>query len=331
MRAAAWIVLAACSRAPSDFKPLPPAPSIARVDAGVTAGPDRAACDGPQSTEWRPTTSFLGSVRVMHLRVAAATPGPTWGDRCVALDLELLDTFRGTSPERPGEHIHLIIRQSMITHYTSRPAGAWWIVEQSLEPNTEYIAFCPSAKTEALRGSCVVTPAPTLLADLRLAREAEAKQLSLADLVGRVRTGCRSSSYVIASYVWERHREQALREPQAFDTIVSLIEEPSCDRIARLTLFNAVEEVQAGESPPHVRRVVRAMFHLLALPEASDMHDNLVETYIPNVLGLVGGATKTTAAQVFAGDPKARTAATAAVRAYKGRADATAVRAWLGR
>ena len=69
---------------------------------------------------------------------------------------------------------------------------------------------------------------------------------------------------------------------------------------------------------------------LLAMPEAVDLHDNLVGTWLPNTLDLVGGGTKQTATAVFGGDAKARAAALAAVRGYHGANATTALRAWFG-
>jgi len=267
---------------------------------------------------------------VLHLRVASATSGPTWGDRCVALDLELLDTFRGDGPERKGDHLHLIIRQSLVTRYTSRPAGAWWIVEQSLEPGSEYVAFCPTVATASLRGSCNVQPAAGLLADLRFARDAETRRLALPELLAGARAGCRTASYVAPGYIWERHRDAAMRDPATFDAIVSLVEEPACSPIARATLFDAVQSALGGESLPHRRRLVRAMFRLLEMPEAIDLHDNLVGVYLPSALGLTAGTKPLAVAAVFGSDAAARTAAASALRNYKGPSDASSLRVWIG-
>lgn len=77
-----------------------------------------------------------------------ATPGTEVGrDRRVRLELEVIESLRVA----PGR-IQLDIRQSMFTNDTSRPAGAWWIVDQSLD--------------RSLRAAYNVAPAPPLLANL---------------------------------------------------------------------------------------------------------------------------------------------------------------------
>jgi hypothetical protein len=274
--------------------------------------------------------TYTTAARVLHIRVASATPGPDWGDRCVALDLELIANLKGSGPERPGEHIKLIIRQSTVTAYDSRPAGAWWIVEQSLAPGSEYVAYCPSQATESLRSSCnVVTATPELLSDLRLVKVAETDRLSLAQLAARVRASCATSTSAIVQYMWERHGAAAARDPAALETFASLLELPGCSRDVRGTLLGDVYSLQIAESPPVVRRIVRVLFVMLGQREAQDFHDNLVGTYLPNALGLTSSVRKTTATEVFGRDHAARERAASALRAYNGSSDASALRAWI--
>ena len=297
------------------------------VDAAVPLG--RTACDQP--AEWHGGASFLTVGRIVHLRVAAAQFGAEWGhDRCVALDFELVDSFHGEGSEKTAEHIKVVVRQSMITHYTSRPAGAWWIVEQTLEPGTEYLAFCPTGPlTTSLFGSCAVTSAAPLLADVRFARDAETKKLALDPALAAMRTICKTASFVAAGYVWERFAEGAVKDPAIYDKVIALIEEPSCSTTFRDSLFNVVQDLRMMDSTPHLRRLTQGMFRLLAMPEAGGLHDNLIVTWIPNTVGIEGGGKKLTAAQVFTGAAARRAEAGKALAGYKGTGDANPVRAWL--
>jgi hypothetical protein len=333
---AVWIVIAvACSSTPHD--PKPPAPAdAARVAldvAAVQASPDveRAACDLPHATDWRPVGTVLERGRIVHVRVASAKPGPQWGsDRCVALDLEVLGVFRGE--EATGEHVKLVIRQSMIEHVRARPGGAWWIGEQTLEQGLEYVAFCPAGPLAiSLRGSCGVTSAKPLLQDLRFVRDAEAAKLPLSTVLAQFKAECATASHVAPAYLWEKFGESAARDVAIYDAFATVVEEPSCSYTSRATLFNSFYSVSMAESAPHIRRLVRAMFRLLDVVEAAGMHDNLIGTWLPNALGIVGGMKKWTAAEIFGGAPALRAAATKALAAYQGTADAKALRAWLAR
>jgi hypothetical protein len=286
--------------------------------------PPRAACDPAPRGPRAPSPSFLDADRIVHLRVAGSVFGPEWeGSRCVALDLEVRDVFRGV---RDDAVVHAIVRQSMITHYTSRPAGVWWIVEQDLAPASEYVAFCAGGTTlaAALPSSCSILPAALVLPDLTLLRDLDTKHAGAEEVIDAVRARCTTASHLAAGYVWGRFAAASARDLSEFDRILSLLVEPSCTAMARTSLLIAVTAPQ--DSLPHVRKLVRALFQMLAM--FPDQRDNLIETYIPNWLG------KHSADEIFAGAAAARREAAAALRAYTaqgGRADVAPLRKWLGK
>jgi len=327
------VALAACSSSPKKSQaPEPTAPidAAAAPDAPIAivdAGPSlhRTACD--QLIDWRPPRDFLAADRVVHLRVAASTFGVAWGhDRCVALDLEVVDSFRGSGNDKPGDHLNLIVRQSTIEHYTSRPAGAWWIVEHTLAPGTEYVALCPPGPlATTLVGSCQVIVAGPVLADVRFARD-NATAASPA-LLAEARTRCDALDYLAADVTWGLMEQAAERDPAVYGKVLDLLEDARCAQGFRAALLN-VAVLPAG-SRAHARRLAQAMFRLLAQPVAADLHDNLVVTWLPNALGLEGGGYKLTAAEVFAGSAARRAEARAAIAGYKGPADATPLRTWI--
>lgn len=296
-----WIVLAtACSSPAKPSVPEPPA-KPAPVDLS------RAACDKPH--DWRPTHSFVTADRVAHLRVKSARWGPEWEQhRCGFVELELVDALRGTLPKTSA----IVISQATITRYTSRPAGAWWVVEQPLEPGTEYVAFCPPGAS--LEGTCTIANATTTLADVRFARDAE--KHDLAGVLQAAAQACAQLGHVAATYVWERFRAEATKDATTYGKIVGLVEMPACDVRFRDALFHAVQEPALADSLPHATRLAQAMFQLLSLPSAVDLQDNLVGTWLPAQLGLDGNR-KLTARQVFGTDVKRRTDAALALGKLK--------------
>lgn len=328
----AVLFAAACSAPAVPAGPSAPSPA----DAAHLEAP-RALPPPPPPTstcrvvpEWRPGASYAQSASVVHLRVASATPGPTTDQqRCVALELEVVTAYRGAA--KPGERVRVVVAQSMITHYTSRPAGAWWIVEQSLAPGSEYVALCPAgALADVLAGSCNVMDHAPYQADLALVHAAETARVTGLPLIAKLRAACAAANVLATGYVWEQTAAQARTELATFDALLGVVLEPACSTTTRAVLFDAV--YGAGlerDALPHVRRLVRAMFQLLALPQAAGLHDNLIGTWLPNALGLDGGLPQRTAAEIFAGDPAGRTAATRTLAAYRGSADAGKLRAWL--
>jgi hypothetical protein len=269
--------------------------------------------------------SFLGAERILHLRVVDAAFGPENKDREreVTLDLELRDVFRGPTDDA---RLHVVVHQSTITHYTSHPAGTWWVVEQNLSKGSELVAFCAGAGKAAtlLPSSCRVLPAAPLLADLALLRDVD---MHHADAIDAVRAHCATASHLATGYVWERHGAASARDLALFDRILALLVEPTCTPVARTTLL--IDVTAPEDSLPHMRMLVRALFRLLAMPEARGEHDNLVDTYIPNWLGLTSGLPRRSADEIFAGAASARREAEAALRAYAGRADVKRLRKWI--
>jgi hypothetical protein len=309
-------------------------PSAASVGLPLPApGPALAACEGAEGAEdFRPGVSFLASDRVVHLRIASldAAPAPegSFGARCVGLGLEIRQVFRGTVPERPGEVLRFVIEQNTNPVSTARPAGAWWVGEQTLAPGRELVAFCGPKRslTGALRASCAVLPAEGLVEDARLASEAESRRMPGRELIERTKARCASTSFLLPGYVTERLRDEARRDAGLFDALASLLEEPTCSEVSRSMLLSGL----GSDTPGQARRLARAMLRLLATPEARLQHDNLVATYLPSLLGLAGGRPRLSAAEVFDHQP-GRAAAAVALRAYPGHADAGPLRDWIAR
>lgn len=320
----ALLVLAACS-SPAPAPTALPKP----VDAASPIPPIVAAalsCD--TDSDWHPGLSYKQSAHVVHVRVAAASPGPVMDQsRCVALDLEIVGAYKGTATG----HVKIIVKQSMIEHYTSRPAGAWWIVEQSLEPGSEYIAMCGSGKlADLLRSSCTVTTAAPHLANLAMVRDADVNHVMGIALISRLRTTCAIADEIATGYVWDMTGEQALKDIPLYDALLSVVLEPSCSQTARAVMINELTGLaMSGGTPAHLVHIARTLFKLLAVPEASGFHDNAIGTWLPNALGLEGGMPKLKPTDVFSGEPKFRADATKTLADYKGTADTKKLRAWI--
>ncbi len=75
--------------------------------------------------------------------------------------------------------------------------------------------------------------------------------------------------------------------------------------------------------------LARAMFKLLALPQAQPLHDGLLQVLLPNLLGLQGGTPQHSAAEVFRSAPNERSLAKQALAGYKGSVDPSQIVSWL--
>jgi hypothetical protein len=296
----------------------------------ATPSLERKACD--PRPEGAGMASFDDAKRILHLRVVHADFGKDFGsNRCVALELELVDSFRGAGPEKIGQHLHLTVQQSTVTSYTSRPAGAWWVIEQNLDPGSELVAFCPEAgpASDQLREKCAVGNAQAaLLGDLALAREVEAKHLDAASLVAKVRARCAGASYVLADLLLAQLGAAAAKDIATYDLLVTVLVDPACSNTMRGQLLDGLNDgATLTEDATRTRRLVRAMFHLLAMPEAKDFHDNIIEPYLVNLVGIASALPKRRASDIFT--PSELATAKAALAAYKGQTSTVRLRAWL--
>lgn len=331
-RNAALFVLAACS------SPARPVPQPAPAPPPVAPSPPTASNLPPATAaalscdiepKLSPGFSYNRTDHAVHVKVSSASPGPTTDQsRCVAVEFDVLEAWHGTGWE--GKRLSVVLRQSMIERYTSRPADAWWIVEHALQVGDEYIALCYGDDlAKALANECKIFPAKQYLADLKLVREMELADLDDAPMIAKVRAVCGTVQVIATQYLFEKTFRKVGFELPLYEAWLATVTDPSCSPTARSLMFDGAYSIGSTARPSHVRALVRAMFVLLAMPEAKPLHDNLVGTWMPNLLGIEGGMTKQTAAAMFANDAKGRAGAAKALADYKGTSDATKLRAWI--
>jgi hypothetical protein len=81
-------------------------------------------------------------------------------------------------------------------------------------------------------------------------------------------------------------------------------------------------------APALVQRLGQTLFRLLLLPEAADLHQNLVVTWIPNVVGIAGRLDRMSPDELLAGAPFRAESIAAIQRLADGRAGP--LLEWLG-
>ena len=132
-----------------------------------------------------------------------------------------------------------------------------------------------------------------------------------------------------ARWLWERHGERALIDPAAADTVFSLVELPATKESARVTLIvEAVGRAGAAQSTylAGTQRLTRALFHLLPLPEAKAIADNIVSVDLPALLRL---RNPPPVPRGMVLDHRQRDEARKSLSAYPGKADTRLLAAWL--
>ena len=75
--------------------------------------------------------------------------------------------------------------------------------------------------------------------------------------------------------------------------------------------------------------IARGLLALLRMPEAAGLHDNLIQPYLPNLLGLSGALPPRTANDVFADREPERQGTATALESYRGPAPTAPLLAWI--
>jgi hypothetical protein len=213
--------------------------------------------------------------------------------------------------------------------------GVW--SRQTLTPGARFLVFSRSssaATAAALSESATekVLPADDALADTELALAAERDRAPLAALLDRAAPRIGSLGPLFAEYVGARLPGVLFADPAGFTQLLAFLENPALAPAVRGMVLRDLygRMILADPAPPaFTNQLVVSSFHLLAEPQAAALHVELAGTLLPNLLGIIGGATKKNAADIFRDAPADRAAAERTVAAYADRSAAEPLARWL--
>lgn len=280
----------------------------------------------------------LRSTHILLLRIEKTDPSAWQNDetRTVQLTANLEAVFKGASRERTGESFTASITQKQRrSPFILPPTDCW--SDQPLASGRRLIVFSRSTAasvSEVLSDPMCqkVVPADEFLSDVRLAVSAEAERWTLVALLDKARPVAAQLKYIFPEYLEARFPELHLEEPQNLEATLRFLELPALSHAARVMLLENVTTyitMSSKASDADLDRLAIAMFRLLSLPQATELHDALVETDLPNLLGLVGGGKKRAASEVFERHPSDRETAERAINNYRGSAPKQSLLAWL--
>ena len=285
---------------------------------------------------------ILRATHILFLRVKASQPGewssaPTGGvSRAVDLNLELEKVLKGTTRERPGDQFQVrVIQYGTGTSRKFAIPGVW--SHQSLDEGTELLAFCRSHSNEVVElldeASCEqVLPASDALTTVRLVLQIETENLPPPDLFALVQPAAALLDYTFVQYLWAQLSQSALVEIDIFELLMQFLETPTLTYMCRATLLDLVYSLiyaSGTASEEHLCRFAITMFRLLGVSEAKSLHDNIIGVFLPNLLGLTGGAPKCDVNDIFREYPADRSLATNWLRDYRGVESTDALLDWL--
>ena len=226
--------------------------------------------------------------------------------RDVRITFTLEDTLKGSVVEQPGDRFDVAASQFKSSSMWHVPVPGVWS-KQNIERGRQFLAFCrDSGKVAAAllkEPACqLVTPADESLVGVRHAVRAESDNLSIADLLAEATPDAMSLDFIFAGYLSVKISGEAFFSKTNFEAVLSFLENarlPAATRSALLASVRTTISTSNLAQNQHVCRLVITMFRLIDLPEAADLHDNITEVFLPNLLGLKGGAKKCDVNEVF--------------------------------
>jgi hypothetical protein len=278
---------------------------------------------------------MLQAAHIVQIRVDQVE-APAWGDqatRQARLHMTITEVWKGPLSLGP---LVLPVTQNLPPDRGPIRPSKWCWGNGGLQAGEIWIVFSrvmsERAEEALAEGSCMRLAPPPVAIDIRIVDRIESDGLALPAIAKLVTPGADRIHLELAHYLAGRFGELHLEEKENLNATLGFVEVPALTNPVRLTLLDAIETYLTTlplQTEWHFHRLIVAMFGLLAVPEASDLHDNLIEIDLPNLLGLTGGAQKQSANAVFSLWPRERPLSRRALESYRGPADTKPLLAWI--
>lgn len=250
--------------------------------------------------------------------------------RSVTMQVVAQEVLKGNIRQQPEESFELRVQQRGTGSFRVMDYYGLWS-HVVLIDGARYVAFCRGDTDDATdllnEPDCEqLLPADAALEDIRaaLALERQAEPNLMANTAR-----AESRGDVFARYLLARTFEPTLTQADTnaetrsraadsleletntsnLEALITLLENPNLTESARALYLTTIYE-QLGlinPSPSSLElRLIRAMLRLLILPEAENLHSNIAQVYLPNLLGLEHDSPRYSLADIFAGEDDER-------------------------
>ena len=296
-----------------------------------------------QTSQMKPKSLVLRSSHIVLVKVMAAkaadwTPSkPGLKSRKVDLTLEIIQLLRGKLDTAHGVSVRIRIMQSSYAGMLRMQPlpGVWSQVE--LVPGAELVVFAQTNGTAAedvfAEPACIrVGPAKPMLPGLRIATKAIAESLHLDRVLALAGPESPHLDSTFAEFLWGHYGVAAMDSQPDFDALASFAERKDLDTTTRNSLLGGGYDcvsLHGDANPQRAQRLALAMLRVLLMPDAADLHENLIGTDLPNLLGITSELPRQAATDVFKGHEVEREALNAFLREHGTSADAKPLQSWL--
>ena len=252
--------------------------------------------------------------------------------RTMRLIVRLGEVYKGTITEEAGTSVPLEIVQSAprIPRIFALPS-IW--SDHELEQGGEFVIFSVSSSHTAREvlaepPAFRVERADLAVPDLIRAQRAGAPELSVGGTILASIDELENWGYLFAQYLEARLPETFFQEFPDFDVFLRTVEAPQLSPVARRMMMAAAytKLMLYDPAPPRfINRLLAATARVLGAPYGENLRTAVLDTYLPNLLGLNGGLARKPAADILNAAPAQRDT----IGMFLAGSSAPGIRAWL--
>jgi hypothetical protein len=257
---------------------------------------------------------ILKATRIVVVEVRAVGEGVE-----SRLDLILRDVLKGTLDASPGMPMSATGRLASPARRELTPSGPWAAARPV--PGATLVVFSSAASADpraVLAESAIlrVTGAEIVGHDVRRALALDRAGGPLQAHIAAV-TEPPPLTALFGEYLMARVAEEKLHaDPDGFASLMTWLEKPERSAALQLSVVQSLTGKVITDSAPGriIDRLALAALRILVVTDDDALAGQLVDTYLPNLLGLEGSLPRRTVATVTSGDADMRARALAAVR-----------------
>lgn len=263
-----------------------------------------------------------------------ASADQLWQICQATISLQLEKVLKGEVKQQPGERIILLVTLRDSLRPQGDP-GPWSRLPLSIDQ--QLVAFCEGETDDArlllTEDHCQeLLPTETALKNVQRAMALERGRRSVSRILEEAQLKADDLGDIFARYVWAKvlprgyealfqaagltpltgtqtpsFERKVAAAGQVFTSLMELLAAAETNERARAAyLACAMNTVNLMNPPPWSWEVqlIRALFKLLALPQAAALHAAVGQVYLPNLLGLHDPASRYLPEEVFADSEK---------------------------
>lgn len=276
-------------------------------------------------------------IHVQQADFGAAGSSPLGKDfRKVILKVTLKEAFKGAYQEPKGALLNLEVSQYVnpSTRTFAYP-GPWSNV--TVEPGHDFVVFSKASGGSVVAalndsGAEKVFAAEKALEDVRLAAQIEKESRNLEETLRLAAAEAPKLDFLFADFLWARGSDNALKNPADYAHYIQFLESSGLTYGLRYTLLSSIDSPVTANpdlDPGYANRLGLAMFRILALQNETEIKENILDVYLPNLLAMESHPIAKTPTDIFKNHASEKAKAEEFLAHYKGSVNVQPLLDWI--